>query len=179
MLWGVDPDILNCMKGVKDIQRNVVSIESPFEKTFIGFDTIKHLKKCHYKFNYRVNILLYCTEPKLFWRKKNLHYICIRSKSKFSTLSFNNYIKIISDNISDIQFNCSDYKYSSNDDFEEFYSVYLGFDSFKKVLTTILTLHMNPMPEKKDLNVFEYKEGRSSINISNETKEQYLFYESL
>ena len=36
--------IFKSFKGDEDIQRFVVSIESPIERTYIGFDSFKHLK---------------------------------------------------------------------------------------------------------------------------------------
>ena len=38
----------------------------------IGFDSPKHLKKGYYKFVYRMNILLYNRNTKLFFKKKEV-----------------------------------------------------------------------------------------------------------
>ena len=63
------PKLFHSFKGVKVFKR-CVSIESPVERIYIGFDSNKHLKKCSYKYIYRVQILNYIPNPKLFWKKK-------------------------------------------------------------------------------------------------------------
>lgn len=174
------PKIINSFKGVMDFQHYVVSVESPVEKSYIGFDNLNHLKKCHYKFVYKLNILLSCFEPKLFWKKKNLHYLYLRSKDKFSS-DFDVFIKnrIIEYSIADIQKNCNDLEYSSPVEFEQVYSTYLGFDSFEKMEKAFKILLKKQIPNRSDVKINIYKEGNSYIDISYDTRELYLFYESL
>ena len=162
------PKIFKMFKGVEDIQRNVVSIESPYEKTYIGFDNLKHLKKCHYKFIKQIVILLNCSNAKLFWRVKNLKYAYIVSPLKFERLlqlSPALFIAIKSFT-PEIQEDCTE-----PGPLGQVYLNYFGFKSLDDANNFIKFLSPSRIPIKI------YKEGRSLVNITDQSKEAYLFYD--
>ena len=72
------PKIFNCIKGVVDFQPYVLSIESPVERTYIGFDSIENLKNGYISFLHTLNILLNYPNPNLFWKKDGLFYLAVR-----------------------------------------------------------------------------------------------------
>ena len=77
------PKIFKHIKGLKDIQRYVYSIESTVDRTYVGFDSPKHLKKCYYKFTYM---------------KTLIHVIICNSKSNQKPIHINIHLLISSSN---------------------------------------------------------------------------------
>ena len=167
------PKLFQMFKGVEDIQRSVLSFENMVEKTYIGFDSIKHLKKCHYKMKKRFEILLKWPIAKLFWRNKELKYLYIKSPKSLMLLIhyFKNEFDFISKFVEDIQSDCID----TDENAMIFYVSYLGFESIDGAKKALAILSKNPMSKMLDIGI--YKEGKSFINITDQSKEGYLFYD--
>lgn len=168
------PELFQYFKGVEDIQRCVLSIENSFEKTYIGFDSYKHMKKCYYKFVYRLNKVQFMPDVKLFNRKRGLKYMYIICGSK----NYDYILKRVSGLADDIQEYCDEAVNLKKDRLSNKYkATYIGFESVDELNNAIQRL-------ENDFNVEEhaydiYHEGKKSMNISNDPKESYMFYNSL
>lgn len=160
------PKIFNSFKGVEDIQRSVLSIESPVEKTYIGFDTIKHLKKCYSKFKNRFIILLNYSNPKLFIRKRNYQYFYIDGNPNEI---INSVISLFAKNIDiecDIQSYCNE--------IGGVFRSYFGFKAEDDLKTGVKYLLDNIILYNIKIKI--YKEGKS---YKDDHEISYLFYDDL
>ena len=70
--------LFQSFKGIQDIQEHVFSIENPVARTYVGFDSMKHLKKAYNKFFHYVDTLRYGINPTIFLKKKNLIYLYVK-----------------------------------------------------------------------------------------------------
>lgn len=147
----------------------MLSIENPVVRTYVGFDSLKHLKKAYNKFFHYVDTLRYGTNPKIFLKKKNLIYMFTKDKIDSGIESIiTNYFA------SDVQKNCSEYY---GDRFQRNYSQLLridffgfdGQDNYDKALNLL---------QNKSIQCSRYHEIKSFIKEVTDVPENYLFYES-
>lgn len=164
-------NIFGNIKGIKDIQKNVHSIEFTIVRTFIGFDSVEHLKKCFYYFFHYVDIYMKSPSPKLFCKKKNLCYIYFEGSldAKLENEIKKNYA-------SDIQKNCTEFNG------ERFYQyktrfmdlTFIGFNSFD-IGFQACTL----IKKSSGINFKEYTGKKTFVGSISDIPEQYLYYDSL
>lgn len=162
-------DLFQSFKGIQDIQEHVFSIENPIARTYVGFDSIKHLKKAYNKFFHYVDTLRYGTNPKIFLKKKNFTYLYVEGKidEKIETIVSNYFA-------ADAQKDCTEY---NGDRFHRNYSKlmklnFFGFkgkDNYDKALNLF---------ENNSIQYFRYHAIKSFINSVSDVPEEYLFYDS-
>ena len=172
------PLIFQQFKGIKDFQQNVVSLESPVEKTYIGFDSMKHLKKCHIKFINKIKTLLSFNDPKLFWKKNGIEYLYIKYKSKDLSNQIDKLIEQLPCTVCDIQKNCTEIEYSYNNtenkfNLLQFYVTYLGFKTFDDSLKSL-----SMIGQTTEMEIGLYNGSKSFISVVDEPKESFLFYDA-
>lgn len=165
------PEIFKQLKGFKNIQRNVVSIESPFERTYIGFDTLRHLKKAHIHFMNKIKIVQVCDQPKFFYKKKGNIYLIIHHDldSKIEDL-----FKLIACFSSDFQDFCTEI----NEKNEVVYKSYFGYSAQEDIEKAKYLLNNSKLVKQNKITFNEYNEVNNSFCID-EPRESYLFYDCL
>lgn len=167
-------DLFRYFKGFEDIQRNVLSIENPIAKTYIGFDQSKHMKKCYYKFVYRLNLTQFCPDAKLLCKKKGLKYMYVFTKAN----SYKYIMNRVSSLADDIQENCIEAETVEKNKSSDIYELtYIGFETKEELKSSIERFENDPNVNENDYGV--YHEGNQNINISDDPKESYMFYNSL
>lgn len=175
------PKLFHSFKGVEDFQRYVLSIENPVERIYIGFDSNKHLKKCSYKYIYRVNMLDAFPNIKLFWKKKGLFYLYVKYpygifQSRFGELITKN-ISCFAD---DVQYNCADLIYFKEINKSRlFLTTYLGYKTNELFEKAMSMIENNSNFQQLDIRIGRYKEGYAIVNLVDESKQAFLYYESL
>lgn len=161
--------LFQSFKGFQDIQEHVLSIENPVVRTYVGFDTLKHLKKAYNLFFHYVDILRYRNNPKIFLKKKNLIYIFVKNNIWIQIENIlSNYFA------SDVQKDCIEYY---GDKFQRNYSKmiklnFFGFDGQDNLDKAINLL------QNHSIQYFRYHSIKSFINKISYVPEEYLFYDS-
>lgn len=176
------PEIFQQIKGFCDIQRYVLSIESPVERTYVGFDSHKHRKKCYYKFTYKKNLVHFRKNTdNMFWKKNNYKYLMIISQFYKSILDqCPKIIEQIMKSSKDFQENCRELDLFSPESEKRSVLVYynfIGYESNEDLDKAFDFLENNT---KSALPYYKkYHEGYSYVDVTNYPKEAYLFYNSL
>ena len=172
------PLIMKDFKGMLDCQQNVVSIECPIEKTYIGFDTIEHLRKCHFYFDDRIKIWMARENPKFFTSKKGFFYLCIKSKIAEETECVAN---LISEFAGDIQLSCSEIKYinEKENDYVVLYISYVGYKTVDDLEKAVTTLEEIPTHIRERVSVTIYKGSKYAKLEMEEPDEAVFFYGNL
>ena len=170
------PEIFRHIKGVKDIQRYVYSIESPVDRTYVGFDTTKHLKKCYYKFTYLKNMFHFnVNHVKFFWRKNNYKYLMIDFDFYNSSLD-SNVIQQLMKSSKDFQDNCTEmeepYPNAGKRTVPNCYN-FIGYESLENLENAF------NFDDDSQKYFKKYQEGHAFVDITKDPKEAYLFYNSL
>ena len=165
--------LFNSFKGFEDIQEHVLSIENPVVRTYVGFDSIKNLKKAYRKFFHYVDILRYGIYPKIFIKKKNLIYLFVigNVESRIENI-------ISSYFASDVQKDCTEFRGNvfarniSSFIKASFYG-FNGLDNFDKAINLLKS-----NPSSSELFYSKYHEFSSFNETISEVPEEYLFYDS-
>ncbi|KAK8898041.1 hypothetical protein M9Y10_000301 [Tritrichomonas musculus] len=166
--------IFQSFKGFRDIQEHVFSIENPVERTYVGFDTLKHLRKSYDKFFHYVDILRYNINPKIFIKKKNLIYMMVEKKlSKNIEYIISEYFAI------DTQTDCLEFfgnKYIRY--FSKFINVsFFGFIDMDNYIKACNILQAHSF--SSEIKYRKYHEFKTFLNRISDVPEEYLFYDSL
>ena len=125
-----------------------------------------------------MNILLYNPNPKLFWKKKGV-FVYLEFRFATPKVMKSNCFKQIRKLAVDIEENCSDA--SDLDENKRSYPclvTYIGFNSEEDARKAVQIIKENPDVQRK-LTCKVYKEGDSLINVSNDTEDMFLFYNSI
>lgn len=167
------PEIFQTAKGVVDFQPNVLSIESPIHRTYIGFDSVENLKNGYLRYMHFFNIyLVFREKTKLFMKKKDLFYLMFGVKNNELTNS-QKVSNLVSDLIYDCQLNCTE-----RENFNPFYLSYLGFKSMEDMEKAKNRIE-NDCEISKIITPLLTYDDCDFIYEKAEYKENYLFYCSI